>query len=414
MNTTRLILAASAGNALEFYDFTVFGYFALQIGDAFFPLGGHAGSQALTWATYAVSFLLRPLGALVLGSYADRQGRKAAMTVSIALMTLGTALIAALPGYRTIGLLAPGGIILGRLLQGFSAGGEFGGATAFMMEHSRRRRGFFASFQFTSQAVSTLLGAGAAYATSVILGQQALHDWGFRLPFALGLLIGPVGLYVRRHVDESPVFERQGPAASPARDVLRLHGGRIALGAATIAAGTGATYIAIYLPSYAMSDLHMTASSSYAVPLLGSLLSVAVTPAAAILSDRIGRFTPALVGAALLTALAYPSFWLITRSPYFATLAVVMAALTVLRAGYSAALPALFGELFPPRLRGAGMSLTYAFGVLIFGSFAPLILDTTIRVTGNRTIPGLYLGGCGIVTLAALLLIRRRMRLFSE
>ena len=203
-----VVATASVGNALEWYDFSVFGYFASQIAAAFFPTAGSTRGLLLTFGTYGVSFLARPLGAAILGSYADRRGRRASLTASIVLMTFGTAMMAVMPGYATIGRLAPAGILAARLIQGFSAGGEFGGATAFMIEHAERRAGFFGSFQFTSQAASAILGSGVGWGLSAVLSASTLSAWGFRLPFLFGLLIGPVGFVVRRHIERNAGLRR--------------------------------------------------------------------------------------------------------------------------------------------------------------------------------------------------------------
>jgi MHS family proline/betaine transporter-like MFS transporter len=402
-----LVLAASAGNALEFYDFTVFGYFAPQIGAAFLPniTFGHATLAA--WVGYFTAFLARPLGAFMLGSYADRRGRKAAMTLSILLMTLGTLALAATPRFSSIGFVAPVVIMAARLMQGLAAGGEFGGATAFMLEHGGGRRGLMASFQFTSQAVSTAAGAGAAFATSLILSRHALDQWGFRLPFVLGLLIGPVGLYLRQHASETPIFERTERSAGPAMRALVHYPGRILLAAGMISAGTAGTYIAIYLPTYAQQQLHMSAPASYAVPLIGALVAFIITPLSAILSDRIGRFWPALVGVSLLLAVSYPAFLIIDAMPRFGVLMAVMVVMIALRAAYSAPLPALLGEVFPPEVRGVGMSVGYSLGVTVFGGLSPLLCQWLIDVTHNRTVPGIYLAVCGLVTLSSLLAVAR-------
>jgi MFS transporter, MHS family, proline/betaine transporter len=406
-NLTRVILAASAGNALEFFDFTVFGYFVAQISDAFFPAQNSTTSLLYTWGTYATAFVARPLGALALGSYADRVGRRAAMSLAIVLMTLGTAMVAFMPRYDSIGLLAPLGILCARLLQGFSTGGEFGGATAFMMEHSTNRRGFMASFQFTSQVVSTLAASVVAYATAALMPAGALHDWGFRIPFVVGLLIGPVGLWLRRATEETPVFRNSTHDARPALTVLRDHPVRIVLAASTICAGTAGTYLAIYLPTYAQTELHMSASSSFALPMLGAALSLIVTPIVAGLSDRTHRILPALVGVSLLMVAAVPSFLLIASNPGFAAVALATALIAVLRAGYSAPIPAMLGELFPASVRGVGMSVSYSLGVLLFGSLTPLVNTWAVRTTGLKSFPGIWLAACCLVTLCSLLAIRR-------
>ena len=406
-NPALQVLAASAGNALEFYDFTVFAYFAPQISAAFFPLSTEAGSLMATWGTFAVAFVARPLGALWLGSYADRRGRKAALTACILLMTVGTLLLAVMPDYARIGLLAPLGIVIARLLQGFAAGGEFGGATAFMMEHLSRRRGFMASFQFTSQSVSNIAGAGAALAVTQFMTPAAVHDWGFRLPFFAGLLIGPVGLYLRRHADETPVFLRTGPALAPVTDALRHYKTRIALAACTISAGTVMTYLRIYLPTYAQHELHMKATSSFVVPLAGAVVGLFVTPIVGHLSDRIGRFRPAILGVVLLGLAGYPAFLLIDAVPTLGTLLIVIVALSAVQSLYSAPIPALMGEIFPPSVRGVGMSVGYSMGIMVFGGVTPLISTWLISATGNRTMPGVYLAAAGAITLGSLVAIQR-------
>jgi MHS family proline/betaine transporter-like MFS transporter len=409
-----IILAASAGNALEFFDFTLFGYFVPQISDAFFPAHTQTGSLLYTWGTYGTAFLARPLGAMVLGSYADRAGRRAAMSMAIVLMTLGTAMVAAMPRYSSIGVLAPIGILVARLVQGFSTGGEFGGATAFMLEHGRGRRGFMASFQFTSQVVSNLAGGGVAWATSVLVTPHALHDWGFRIPFYIGLLIGPVGLWLRRHVDESPVFEHSTRQAQPALTVFTHYPVRVLLAACTLAAGTAATYIGIYLPTYAQTELHMSASNSFLLPILGNTISLIVTPVSASYSDRVGRMVPCLIGSTLLLLLAYPSFAAIASLPGFAAVASAAAVIAVLRSLYTAPLPALFGELFPPAVRGVGMSVSYSLGVLLFGSLTPFANTWAIRATGWKSFPGIWLAVFALISLGSLLAIRRTYTLEDD
>ena len=413
-NLTRVILAASAGNALEFFDFTVFGYFAIQIAAAFFPAHSQSASMLATWATYGTAFLARPVGAVVLGSYADRLGRRAAMTAAILLMTAGTFLMAVMPPYSAIGPLAPIGILIARLMQGFSAGGEFGGATAFMMEHAPGRRGFFASFQFTSQAVATLAGATTALLVNELLTPAHMASWGFRLPFAIGLLIGPVGLYLRRHVDETPVFLAATQSIAPALDALYDAPGRVLLGAGLIAGGTAATYIAIYLPTYAQHELHMTVGNSFLATILGAIVSMIVTPVIASASDRLGRVGPMILFCILLAASSIPAFIVVSAAPTLGTLIAMTLLIGVLRAGYSAPMPALLAELFPPAMRAVGMSAAYSGGVVIFGSLAPFLSTWLITVTGNRTAPGWYVSACACISLAAVLTIALRVKLHTD
>src|SRR3974390_3438483 len=208
-STFKILPGAWIGNALEWYDILVYGYFAVTISKLFFPTANPTTALLLTFGTFGVSYLVRPLGALVLGAYSDRPGRRTAMLMSIVIMTIGTGLMAIMPTYSTVGIIAPIAVLVARLLQGFAVAGEFGSATAFLVEHSRERKGFFASFQWFGQG----LAGGPAWPFGGVLfgflSDQQLNSWGWRVPFFFGLLIGPIGLYIRKHVGETPEFREQ-------------------------------------------------------------------------------------------------------------------------------------------------------------------------------------------------------------
>jgi len=406
-SSIRVVAAASVGNVLEWYDFAIYGYLAPQIAKAFFP----HGSLLLTFATFGVSFLARPVGAAVIGSYADRRGRRAALTLSIVLMAVGTLLMVVMPRYATIGPASAFGILFARLIQGFSAGGEFGGSTALMIEHAPKRAGFFGSFQNTTQGIAAILGSGAAWAVSAALPHDALDAWGFRIPFVLGLLIAPAGLYIRRQIPETAQLPPGQDRSAPVVNLLLLYPGRVALGACTIAVGTASTYLNIYLPTYAQTHLHMASARSYGVTFLVSTVPLFITPMSGHLSDRLGRLPPMLVCTALLLLLSYPAFLLVVADPTATMLGGVILVLTFLRSGYAAPMPGLLGEMFPAEMRGAGMSIAYTMGVVVFGGFAQFLMEWLIKITGNATVPGIYLAVTSAITFAALLVIQRRVPL---
>ena len=217
---TRLIIASSVGNALEFYEILVYGYFAVTISKVFFPAANEAVSLLVTLGTFGISFLARPVGAIFLGAYGDRKGRKRALTLSILLMTIGTGLMTVMPSYGSVGLLAPILVIAARLLQGFSVGGEFTSSTAFLVEHRPDRAGFFASWQWSSQGFAALVATGLGVLLTTSMSADTLQAWGWRIPFAVGLLIGPVGYYIRNRLDETPEFIEAGEARRPIRDLF--------------------------------------------------------------------------------------------------------------------------------------------------------------------------------------------------
>ncbi|SEK07627.1 MFS transporter [Paraburkholderia diazotrophica] len=408
-SVSRLIIATSIGNALEFYDLIAYGYFATTLSKLFFPVHNATMSLLLTLGTFALSYLARPVGALVLGSYSDRKGRKASLTLSIAMMTLGTGMVALMPTYAAIGILAPIGIFLSRLLQGFSAGGEFGSSTAFLIEHAPQRSGFMSSWQFSSQGASTLLASAFGAVLTGMLTQPQLEGWGWRVPFLFGMLIGPVGLYIRRRIDESPEFERMEKAESPVRELLATQKSRVLVSIGALVLTTTANYMILYMPTYASRQLGLAPSSGFIATLIAGLIVTVLTPCVGHWSDKVGR-TRIMLGAGVLFFLTvYPAFMFINAHPSLPALLAAVTWVALLKATYFAPIPALMAELFPTRTRTTGMAIGYNIGTTVFGGFTPLAVASLIALTGNNLAPGLYLMLAAIVSLLTLVWARARL-----
>ena len=400
------VAAATIGNALEWFDFVIYGFFAVTIAKLFFPTGDETLSLLVTLATFGVTFFVRPFGAIVLGGFADIYGRKAALTLTISLMMVGTGIIAVTPTYSEIGLLAPALIVFARLIQGFSAGGEFGSATAFLAEQNPKSSGWFASWQFASQGLTTILATSFGVALGLLTAEQ-LEGWGWRIPFFFGLLIGPVAYYIRRHVDETPEFQALQVTRNPLRDTIV--GGKqsllIALG--TVVLCTVAMYTILFMPSYATRQLGLPVSGSFLGSLLTGVIQVILIPIFGLLSDKHGRVPIMFVSAVALLLAIYPLFYWLASSPTIQTLLIVQAVMGVLIAGYMGALPALMSELFPPQIRTTGLSISYSFAVAIFGGFAPFINTWLIELTGSKLAPSFYLMLAAAISITALILVRR-------
>jgi len=387
---TRLIVAASLGNALEFYEILVYGYFAVIISKVFFPATDEAVSLLVTYTTFGIAFLARPVGAIFLGAYGDRRGRKAALTLSIVLMTIGTALMTLMPSYNTLGLLSPILVIAARLIQGFSVGGEFASSTAFLVEHRPDRAGFFGSWQWSSQGMAALIATGFGVLLTSTLSAAELQAWGWRIPFAFGLLIGPVGYYVRAHMEETPEFLDAGAARAPLRELLAGQWDRLILTIGAVVASTSSQYMIVYMPTYAIRELHLTPSVSFTAAVAAAALQVVVVPFVGILADKVGQI-PIMIGATVLFAVtAYPAFVLLAGHASFAVLVVMVCWLGLLKSFYSGALPSLMAKVFPTATRVSGMSLAYNIGVAVFGGFAPSIAQTLVDVTGSKLAPSYY------------------------
>ena len=421
MKRAHMLAGASIGNALEFYDFLIYAFFASSIASNFFPGRDSTVQLLLTFGTFGVSFLARPVGAVVLGNYADRSGRIACMTLSVALMTLGGAMITVMPSHAAIGLLAPFGILLARLIQGFSLGGEFGSSTAFMIEHSSGSEARAASWQATSQIIASMTASGVAWSLSHLLPPSLFGTWGFRIAFGIGVLAGPVGLMLRRRLQDAPAFLAQKQAARGGVPGDRVPGDRAAepttlsgilMASGMVALGTGLTYLQVYLPTYATTHLHMTAGSTLGTIFLLYLTLLLMTPLRLLIADRFDRSHRGgamLVSCLLLLVSGYPAFMLLDAHPGALMLFLLPVSLQFIGLFYSSPLQAFMGMVFTVRRRGIGLSVAYSMGVAIFGGFAPFINEWLVTKTGDPRIPGVYMAVTAVITMIALLFAGRRI-----
>ncbi|KMO36319.1 MFS transporter [Methylobacterium aquaticum] len=397
-------MAAIIGNTLEFYDFTTYAFFAVTIGRTFFPVGDTWLSLLASVATFGVGFVTRPVGAVVIGAYADRSGRKPAMMLSVGLMALGMLMLALTPGYATIGMAAPVLIVIGRLIQGFALGGEVGPSTAYLIENAPAdRRGLYASWQVASQGLATL-GAGAiGLVLSLGLTPEQMQDWGWRIPFLLGLLIVPAGLYIRRAMPETAAAVAGSTNQAVLRRLVRAHGGRLALMVPLVLCGTVSANVGNYMTTYAIATLKLPGSLAITATVV---VGISVATSALLggwLADRVGRRPVMIVPRLLLTLAAYPAFLLLTRAPGAATLLGLSALLAVLGTLSSTASLVAMVEMLPRSVRSAGLSVVWAFTVLVFGGTTQFVVTWLIGVTGDPLAPGYYLMATGLLGIAAML-----------
>lgn len=410
--TAGIIASATIGNALEWYDISSYAVFADYIAKAFFTNKDPAIALTFALGTFAVSFLIRPIGALVLGGYADRRGRKPALTLTLGLMMVGTLLIVVMPTYGTIGLVAPFGILVARLIQGFAAGGEYGSATALMVEHLPHRRGFAASWQFTSQSMSTLLSGVVGTVLTNSLTAPQLDSWGFRIPFIVGLLVGPVGLYIRRHMPESEEAAQVVESERPNRPISTLLAGQkllVLLGIGILAVTTCVNYMITYIPTFSIEQLHLPESSSFYSLIVSAVVLIAVTPLVGHLSDKYGKLKIMIPAAAVTLVLIYPAFALMVGVPTLGVLLVVVAILAGLKGTYFAPMASVLAMIFPTETRATGQAVGYNIGVAIFGGFTPLVATWLIKSTGLPVAPSFWVILAAVVSLAALITIWKRL-----
>lgn len=409
----KAVISSSIGAALEWFDVIVYASFATIIAKNFFTFGADAPpviGLILTFATFAVTYLIRPIGGMVLGSYADRGGRKNALTLTMMLMMVGTLIMAVAPTYATIGFAAPVIILISRLIQGFSAGGEFGTATTFLVETAPHKKNFYASWQIVSQGASMFLASAFGFALNTWMSQEDLDSWGWRIPFFVGLLVGPVGLYIRAKLDETEEFMATVKEHSPLKSLMVEHWGRVLAGSAVIGVATITVYMILYMPTFAVTNLHIPPTAAYLGGVVAGVINIVAVPYIGHLADRIGPAKIMTWAAIAAVVLAWPLFALIVNNPTVLSLVLVIAVLGVIMAFYFGPLPGLMSSLFPAAVRGSGLSVAYNVGVTLLGGIAPLVLTWLLSVTGSLTVPSVYYIVISVISLVGLYFVRVRYR----
>ena len=413
----RAILAASIGNALEWYDFSVYAFFAIYISHNVFPNQGSAAALINAFLIYGVAFVARPVGAVVFGAYGDRSGRRAALTLSLILMAAGSLCIAIAPPYAVIGIGAPLLIVCGRLLQGLSAGGEIGGAVSFLVEHAPpERRGTYAAWLQSSMGVSNILGALTGATLSAALTPEQLGSWGWRVPFVLGLSVAPVGLWLRASLEETPAFEaaERERAAQPKhlltslRDVFVEQPRALAVAAGISIVWVVAVYtLLLYMPTYVQRSLGFTPSQAFTASVVGNVAMAVGCILAGRLSDRIGRTLTVRIGTLLLLVATYPVLAWVVSTRTVSALFIGQTLFCAIVSVFTGSVPAVLASLFPARLRSTGVSLTYNFAAVVFGGFAPAVLTFLTESTHNTMAPAFYVVAAATVSLIALAFVPR-------
>ena len=411
--TARAVIAASIGNMLEWYDFTVYASFALYIAHNFFPSNDPSVDLLKTFLAFGVGFVVRPIGAILIGLYGDRAGRKAALTLTILMMACGTLIIAVSPIYAVIGFGAPVLLLAGRVLQGFSAGGEVGGAAAFLVENAGPdKKGIYASWLQASMGLSNILGALVALSVTSLLAPEQVMAWGWRIPFAVGLLIAPVGLFLRKTLHETPAFEAEQarqkaetqPLDSPLVRIFRDHWRQLLIGLGFSILWAVAVYtLMIFGPVYVQDAFHFTPPQAFRATFIGNFFLVGSCFVSGAVSDRIGRRAMLTIGATLLLVTVLPLYAWLQASPTPGTLIVVQTSFCILVGSFVGVAPAALSELFPTGVRSTGMSLVYNTAITIFGGFAPALLtEVTHRGTRLALAPAWYVMSAALLALVTL------------
>ena len=404
------VLRVSSGNFLEMYDFMVSGYYASALGAVFFPSDNSFLSLMLSLMTFGAGFLMRPLGAIVLGAYADKHGRRAGLLLTLSLMSVGIFSIACMPGYATIGLLAPLFVLVGRLLQGFSAGMELGGVSVYLAEIATPgHKGFYVSWQSASQQVAVMFAALVGVTLSVVLPAKAMDVWGWRVPLLLGCAIIPVLFRLRRSLQETNAFvaHRHHPSTLEILRSLSANWKIVALGTMLVTMTTVSFYmITAYTPTFGDLMLHLGSKDSLIVTLCVGASNLFWLPVMGALSDRVGRRPLLIIFTILMLITAYPTMLWLVHAPSFSRLLAVELWLSCIFGSYNGAMVVFLTEIMPVNVRTSGFSLAYSLATAVFGGFTPAISSYFIHITGNLAVPGLWLSFAAACGLAAAILTK--------
>jgi len=403
------VFRVTSGNFLEQFDFFLFGFYATYIAAAFFPASSEFASLMMTFAVFGAGFLMRPLGAVILGAYIDDVGRRKGLIVTLSIMASGTILIVLVPGYESIGLLAPALVLIGRLLQGFSAGAELGGVSVYLSEIATPgRKGFFTAWQSCSQQVAVVIAAALGYALNQWMSASAVADWGWRIPFLVGCMIVPFIFLLRRNLAETEEFaqRRHRPGMREVFNTLAQNWVVVVAGMLMVALTTTAFYlITVYAPTFGKTVLHLSTADSLLVTLLVGVSNFCWLPLGGTLSDRIGRRPVLLTMAGLTLATAYPALSLLVQAPSFTGMLLVLLWLSFLYGMYNGAMVAALTEIMPAEVRVAGFSLAYSLATAVFGGFTPAISTALIQYTGDKAAPGYWMSFAALCALCATLFL---------
>nr|WP_167471153.1 MFS transporter [Cupriavidus lacunae] len=407
MSKVSAITAITIGGALELYDSGVYNFFATLIIPLYFPIGNPLGQLLLSFGTFGAGYLMRPLGGLVIGAYADRHGRKPAVLLSMWLMAFSALILVVTPTHAQIGYVAPVLMILARLIQGFAIGGEMGSASAMLLEYAdERSRGFYTSWQTASQGIAAVFAALVALSLTHALSADALEHWGWRAAFLLGILVIPIGQLIRRRLEETLVPPPRKKTAAGGWQLMRQHWRELVASVLLMTGLAAAIHlIAYYLPNYATFQLHIPRGDAVWAGFVAAAMMVVFGPIAGWMCDRVGRRTMVWWSRVALLLMAYPAFFLLNTFPSLTCLLVVVGCLAIPMAMTSPATLVLVSEVLPQRLRATGMSVTYYVAIAIFGGFAQLFSTVLIHLTGNPNAPAFYLIGCGLVSLLGLTMV---------
>ncbi|SEP82855.1 metabolite-proton symporter [Pseudomonas sp. NFACC02] len=410
----KAIFRVVSGNFLEMFDFMVYGFYATAIAKTFFPADSEFASLMLSLATFGAGFLMRPLGAIFLGAYIDHHGRKKGLIITLAMMAMGTILIAAVPGYATLGVAAPLLVLVGRLLQGFSAGVELGGVSVYLAEISTPgRKGFFVSWQSASQQAAVVFAGLLGVGLNHWLSPEEMGQWGWRVPFLIGCMIVPAIFVIRRSLEETPEFEARARKHRPTMgEVMKSIGsnfGLVIAGMALVVMTTVSFYlITAYTPTFGKNELHLSDLDSLLVTVCVGISNFIWLPVMGSLSDKIGR-KPLLLAATILAIVtAYPALSWLTSNPSFVNLLMVELWLSFLYGSYNGAMVVSLTEIMPVEVRTTGFSLAYSLATATFGGFTPAACTYLIHVLDNKAAPGIWLSGAAVLGLIATLVLFRK------
>ena len=405
------VVQVGSGNFLEMYDFFVFAYYAAAIGRAYFPSGDEVAGLLLSLATFGVGFLMRPVGAFVLGAYIDHHGRRAGLLLTLSLMSLGTLSVALTPDYSWVGLVAPIVVVLGRLVQGFSAGAELGGVSVYLSEIATPgHKGFYVAWQSASQQIAVIFAALLGVALQNGLSAEQMDRWGWRLPLLIGCLIAPFIFVLRRSLVETEEFEARERKTTSLGEVWRVMAANwhiVLIGMMLVIMTTVSFYlITAYTPTFGRETLKLSALSTLVVTLCVGISNLIWLPLSGAVSDRIGR-RPLMIGCTMLALLtAYPAMTWLAAAPSFERLLLAELWLSFIYGVYNGAMVVHLTEIMPPVVKSAGFSMAYSLATTL-GGFTPFICTYLIKITDNKAMPGLWLSFAALVGLAAVLLERR-------